>query len=143
MASVGGTGGAPLSRIVSVSYSVRMRGVEIGASDLEHFDANVGVAYGTFRPGAGYELVQDIFRLYAEASPETPTGGRDEESLERYYRARDALGLELVDARGRLVPTSAIDVSDYSREAGTEAYEVFVYLADPSGWTRSGSPRAL
>jgi len=117
-----------------------MRGVEIGASDLEHFDGAGGVAYGIFRPSAGYDLVQDVFRLYAEASPET-AGGRDEESLERYYRARDALGLELVDPQGRLVPTSAIDISDYSREAGTEAYEVFVYLADPTGWIGPDTPR--
>ena len=45
---------------------------------------------------------------------------------DRYRSARDALGLELVDQRGALIPTTAIDISDYSLEAGTEAYEVMV-----------------
>ena len=50
------------------------------------------------------------------------------------HSARDALGLELVDQRGGLIHTTAIDISDYSREAGAEAYEVMVYLKEPEHW---------
>lgn len=115
-------------------YTLRIQGVEIGTSDLAQFDAHLGVAYGGFLPGAAYELVQDVFRLFAEAAPAESDGTRDEEMLDRYLRARDALGLELVDQRGTLISTTAIDISDYSREAGTEAYEVMVYLKEPQRW---------
>jgi len=117
-----------------VRYTLRIQGVEIGTSDLGQFDARLGVAYGGFRPGAGYELVQDVFRLFAEASPAGDDGTRDEAMLDRYLRARDALGLELVDQGGSLIHTTAIDISDYSREAGAEAYEVMVYLKEPEHW---------
>ncbi len=118
-----------------MAYTVRVRGVDIGRSELENHDPGMGVAYGAFRPGAGYELVQDIFRLYADAAPNDGLGTRDEEKLERYYAARDALGLELVDKSGKLVPTTAIDISDYSKEAGTGAYEIMVYLTHPDDWS--------
>ena len=115
-------------------FSVRIRGVEIGWSELDQFDRRQGVAYGQFFPGAGYELVQDVFRLYADAS-RAGTDPADEALLTRYFRARDALGLELFDEAGGLIGTSAIDVSDYSRESGTGAYEVMVYLDDPDTWS--------
>ncbi len=44
-------------------------------------------------------------------------------SQPRMGRARDALGRELVDQSGALISTTAIDISDYSRETGTEAFE--------------------
>ena len=56
----------------TVRYTLRLQGVEIGTSDLAQFDRHPGVAYGGFRPGAGYELVQDVFRLFADAAPATP-----------------------------------------------------------------------
>ena len=115
-------------------YTLRIQGVDIGTSDLPQFDGRRGVAYGGFRPGAGYELVQDVFRLFAEASPAGIDGAQDEEILDRYLRARDALGLELVDHSGTLIPTTAIDISDYSRETAAEAYEVMVYLKEPERW---------
>jgi hypothetical protein len=117
-----------------VLYTLRIQGVEIGTSDLPQFDAHLGVAYGGFLPGPAYELVQDVFRLFAEAAPVGSDGSRDEELINRYFRARDALGLELVDRGGKLISTTAIDISDYSRETGTEAYEVMVYLEDPECW---------
>jgi hypothetical protein len=117
-----------------VPYTLRIQGVEIGTSDLTQFDARLGVAYGGFLPGAGYELVQDVFRLFAEAAPVGNDGTRDDELIDRYLRARDALGLELVDQSGALISTTAIDISDYSRETGTEAFEVMVYLDDPECW---------
>ena len=115
-------------------YTLRIQGVDIGTSDLAQFDGRLGVAYGGFRPGAGYELVQDVFRLFAEASPVGNDGSGDEAMLDRYLRARDALGLELVDHSGSLIPTTAIDISEYSREAVAEAYEVMVYLKEPERW---------
>lgn len=118
----------------TVHYTLRIQGVEIGTSDLAQFDRQLGVAYGGFRPGAGYELVQDVFRLFADSAPVGEDGARDEATLDRYLSARDALGLELVDQRGTLIATTAIDISDYSGEAGTEAYEVMVYLKEPERW---------
>lgn len=119
-------------------FSVRIRGVEIGTSDLDQFDHGSGVVCGRFFPGAGYELVQDVFRLYADAAAGAVEGNPDEEMLSRYFRARDALGLELFDATGVMIGTSTIDISDYSREAGTEAYEVIVHLDAPDAWNPAG-----
>jgi len=118
----------------TVLYTLRIQGVEIGTSDLAQFDSHLGVAYGGFSPGAAYELVQDVFRLFADAAPVGSDGTRDEEMIDRYLRARDALGLELVDQRGTLISTTAIDISDYSRETGIEVYEVMVYLKEPECW---------
>jgi hypothetical protein len=67
-------------------------------------------------------MVQPVFRLFAEGH------------LHRYYAARDQLGLELLDAAGRVIPTQAINIADYSADAGEEGFEVEVVLQDPSGW---------
>ena len=98
-------------------YTLRLRGVIVGRSDLEDADPSRdrarGIARGRFRPSIGYDLVQPIFQLYAEAVP-TPGGAvADDAKLERFTRARDALGLELVDATGRAAGTRSILVLDY------------------------------
>src|SRR3954471_9411360 len=105
-----------------------MHGVIVGHSDLEQRDASVGRAWGRFRPGLGYELVQPIFRLFSEAVPMPGGEPRDREKLERYHAARDRLGLELVDAEGRVVRTSAIHIADYTAERGKEALELEVLV---------------
>ena len=42
-------------------HTVKMHGVIIGYSELEHAEPDVGRAWGVFRPGVGYELVQPVF----------------------------------------------------------------------------------
>jgi hypothetical protein len=116
-------------------HTVRLKGVPVGYSDLEHCDSGVGRAWGVFRPGPGYELVQPVFRLYARAVPlgeET----RDRDALEKYYKARDAMGLELRDADGRLIATSGIHIADYTVEDGADALALDVLIKDPAYWSR-------
>ena len=113
-----------------MTYTVRMRGVVVGHSELEGVDASMGIARGVFGPAMGYELVQPIFRLYSEAVPESSASPTDENKLQRYYRARDALGLELVNSAGRVVATSAIHIYDYSLERGSDALELEVTFTD-------------
>lgn len=116
-------------------HTVKLHGVAVGYSDLEEVDPELGRARGRFRPGAGYDLVQPVFRLFAEAVPAPGARVEDQDKLDRYHRSRDALGLSLEDDAGREVRTTAIHISDYSERAhGT--IEVEVLIADAEYWRR-------
>jgi len=116
-------------------HTVRLHGVVIGYSELEHVDPALRRAWGEFRPGLGYDLVQPVFRLFSQA---VARGGaaRDAELLERYHNARDALGLDLQDADGRAVRTSAIHIADYTAEQAKTPLELDVLIHDERYWTR-------
>ena len=86
-----------------VRHTVKLQNVIVGWSDLEHRDPSLGRAWGRFRPGVGYELVQPVFRLFSEAVPLPGGEPMDAEKLDRYHAARDQLGLVLEDASGRQV----------------------------------------
>jgi hypothetical protein len=116
-------------------HTVRLHGVAIGYSDLEHAEPSLGRARGLFRPGVGYELVQPVFRLFSEAVPVPGADVTDAAKLDRYHRSRDALGLSLEDDSGRSIRTSAIHISDYSeRRGGTMELEVLI--SDPEYWNQ-------
>ena len=116
-------------------HTVKMHGLVVGHSDLEQRDVTTGRAWGRFRPGLAYELVQPVFRLFMEAVPMRGGEPRDEEKLARYHAARDKLGLELVDATGRTVGTSAIHIADYTEKQGNDPIELEVLVSDPEFWT--------
>jgi hypothetical protein len=78
-----------------------MHGVIVGHSDLERTHADTSVRAGAFRPGLGYELVEPIFQLGDSV---------DAADRARYAAAVAKLALELVDASGRIVPTSRIEI---------------------------------
>jgi hypothetical protein len=113
---------------------VKLHGVVVGHSEREERDETLRRARGRFRPGLGYELVQPIFRLYSEAVPMPGGEPRDEIKLARYHAARDKLGLELVDAEGKSIATSAIHIADYTAERGKEAMELEVLITDDGFW---------
>ena len=113
-------------------YTLTLSGVVVGHSDLEHADRGVGRAWGAFRPGMGYELVQPVFQLYAEAAPRG--GAKDSEKLERYYKARDALPLQLRDDAGRQIKTSTIHIADFGR-GEPPSVELDVLIADEGYWS--------
>ena len=116
-------------------HTVKLHGVVVGWSDLERIEPDVGRARGRFRPGIGYDLVQPVFRLFAEAVPRSGNAMRDEAKLERYYKSRDSLALELVDASGQRIPTSAIHIADYRAEDDGDC-ELDVLIADAEYWSR-------
>jgi hypothetical protein len=118
-------------------HTVRLHGVIVGHSDLEHAEPAVGRAHGAFRPGVGYELVQPVFRLFALAVPRDGSP-KDDDALERYYKARDALNLELVDASGAPIATSALHIADYSVEEGPGAMELDALISDAGYWSLRG-----
>ncbi len=113
-------------------YTVKLHGVIVGHSELTERDESVGRAWGPFRPGLGYELVQPVFRLFSEAVPMPGGEPRDQEKLDRYHAARDRLGLSLVDANGDLVATSAIHIADYLEEKGI--LEMEALISDAAFW---------
>ncbi len=116
-------------------HTLRLHGVIVGHSELEEVDAGLGRAWGAFRPGLGYELVQPVFRLFARAVPRDGSARQDAQ-LARYYKSRDALGLELADANGRVIATSAIHIADYTVEEGADALELDVLIKDEGYWGR-------
>ena len=118
-----------------MKHTLKLHGVIVGHSELEHGERGTGRAWGSFRPGLGYDLVQPIFRLFAQAVPRDGSS-QDAAKLERYYKARDALNLELVDARGTSIPTSIIHIADYTVEDGPSAIELDVLIPDESYWAR-------
>ena len=115
-------------------HTVKLHGVIVGHSELEQRDAGTRRAWGRFRPGLGYELVQPVFRLFTEAVPMRGGEPRDEDKLARYHAARDKLGLELVDASGRRIGTSAIHIADYTQQQGTDALELEVLVSEDEFW---------
>jgi hypothetical protein len=119
---------------VNVRHTVKLQNVIIGWSDLEQRDPSLRRAWGRFRPGVGYELVQPVFRLFTEAVPLPGGEPMDEEKLERYHAARDKLGLVLEDASGRPIATSAIHIADYTKRKGEEALELEVLVRDERFW---------
>ncbi|HEY2027425.1 MAG TPA: hypothetical protein VGG78_10475 [Gemmatimonadaceae bacterium] len=117
-------------------HTVKMHGVIVGHSDLERRDASSRRAWGRFRPGLGYDLVQPVFRLFSEAVPMPGGEPLDEDKLARYHSARDKLGLELLDAAGHRIETSAIHIADYTKERGKDAIELEVLIAEDRYWNR-------
>ena len=73
-------------------HTVKLKDVIVGHSDLEFADEPAGRAWGAFRPGFGYDLVQPVFRLFTKAVPMLGGEAFDEITLEKYYAARDELG---------------------------------------------------
>jgi hypothetical protein len=116
-------------------HTVRLHGVIVGHSELEHVDPDVDRAWGEFRPGLGYELVQPVFQLFAQAVPRDGSP-KDMALLDRYHQSRDALHLELEDDRGRIIKTSAIHIVDYSGGKGASPPELDVLIADEAYWNR-------
>lgn len=116
-------------------HTVRLKDIVVGWSDLENAEPALGRVRGRFRPGVGYELVQPVFMLYTEAVPTPGADATDPDKLDRYHRSRDALGLSLEDAAGRVIQASAIHIADYSgREGGS--IEIEVLIADREYWKR-------
>ena len=115
-------------------HTVKLQNVIIGWSDLEQRDESLHRAWGWFRPGVGYELVEPVFRLFTEAVPLPGGEPMDEDKLERYHAARDKLGLVLEDASGRRIVTSAIHISDYTERNGKDALELEVLVRDDEFW---------
>ncbi len=114
-------------------HTIRLQSVVVGYSELENIEPELGRAWGAFRPGLGYELVQPVFRLFAQAVPRDGSA-KNAEMLERYYTARDALQLRLEDPDGRLIRTSAIHIADYTVEDGGAAIEVDVLISEDRYW---------
>lgn len=121
-------------------HTLKLHGVILGHSELEEVDAVDRRVWGQFHPGPGYELVQPVFRLFAEATPMPGGEPFDQVKLARYIAARDALGLQLVDATGRPIETSVIHIADYTVERGPGAISLDVLVTDEQYWKaeRSG-----
>ena len=109
-------------------YTLKLRDVVIGWSDLERRDRGTGIARGDFRPGLGWDLVEPIFVL----RPTDPTAPDAADREHRYRRARDTLSLSLHAGDGTMVDTARIDVMRDEASATDLALEVVV--VDQAFW---------
>ena len=117
-------------------HTLRLLTVTIGHSDLEHAEVDVRRAWGAFRAGLGYELVQPVFRLFSGAVSRDGVT-HDPALLERYYNARDRLHLELIDGDGNAIETTTIHIIDYSSGDGRpDDVELDVLISDDAYWMR-------
>ena len=110
-------------------HTVKLHDVIVGHSELEHVQPELGRAWGVFRPGLGYELLQPVFQLFREAVPMRGGEPMDAPKLERFQAARDKLGLQLFAADGSLIPTSVIHIADYPAQL-----ELDVLITDDGYW---------
>ena len=106
-----------------MSFVLKMSGVIVGRSELEHRDATRHIASGSFRPGLGYELTQPVFALHEAA-------GDDPDALARYRKSRDALRLSLFDASGSAVTFRDLHIRENA--AGSPVLEILT--DDPAIW---------
>ena len=109
-------------------YTLRLRDIVIGWSDLERRDPGQGIARGAFRPGLGWDLVEPIFVL----RPTDPTTADAAEREQRYRRARDTLALSLHASDGTMVDTARIDIM--RDESSTTELALEVAIVDRSFW---------
>jgi hypothetical protein len=64
----------------------------------------------------------------------------DPEKLQRYYRARDALGMDLIGPDGKPVTGATVHVYEQPGDGG--GLELEAHIADPAFWnTRQGEGR--
>jgi hypothetical protein len=115
----------------SSRYTLRLRDIVIGWSDLERRDQGTGVARGSFRPGLGWDLVEPIFVL----RPTDPAAPDAADREQRYRRARDTLSLSLHAADGTMLDTARIDVMR-DEESNTDL-ALEVVIVDQTFWARS------
>jgi len=120
-------------------HTLTLDGIVVGHSELEEVDAVDRRVWGRFHPELGYELVQPVFRLFAEATPMPGGEPRDQIKLARYLDARDKLPLELVDDRGIRIATAGIHIADYTVERGPEALSLDVLIPDEEYWGGRGA----
>jgi hypothetical protein len=113
-----------------MSFTLRLREIVIGWSDLDLRDHGARIARGEFRPGLGYELVEPIFVL----KPEDPHGTDALERESRYRRARDTLALSLHGPDGAMIDTARIDILRDRSFSTTLALEVAI--VDRGFWAR-------
>ncbi len=112
-------------------YTLKLRDIVIGWSDLSHRDPAARLARGEFRRGLGYELVEPIFVL----RPVDPAAPGYDEMAQRYRRARDILQLSLHTDDGALVDTSRIDIRTGAAEG---SLVIEVAIVDSNFWTEAG-----
>jgi hypothetical protein len=87
-------------------YTLKLKEIVIGWSDLETRDPGTRIARGAFRPGLGYDLVEPIFVL----RPDNPNAPDALDREARYQRARNTLDLSLHAPDGTEIDTARIDI---------------------------------
>ena len=118
-------------------FMVLSNGVRVGTASFVAYDAEQEVIAGPFRPEPAFAAIHPTVRLLAQAYPDI--GGPDARraKLDEYMAQRGALKLELLDADGVLVPTTEINILDFTMEGGEDVFRIDVE-AELDEWERRG-----
>lgn len=100
-------------------YQVIHQGVVIGETELENSDEHMNVRSGVFVPSQEYSKVRHVFKLFADAQ-------ESGSSLDVYYRARDALRLQVRERTGVAI-SGVVHIADLFDEL--DQLEVELYPA--------------
>lgn len=92
-----------------MKYQILAGDQVLGTTSLETYQLEQKYASGRFAPSDGFKSVRHIFALFAE-SLASKSSLASTELLHEYVQQRDALGLKLVDSKGRLIPSSVINI---------------------------------
>lgn len=114
-------------------FTLKLREVIIGRSDLEARDPVRRTARGAFRPGMGYELVEPVFDLRTARPSDAEAQGNES----RYRKARDTLALSLYGSDGALVETSRVDI--VRDEGSRTGLSIEVDVVDDAFWGSANS----
>lgn len=106
------------------TYRVRCQGEVLGESRLERADPADRSTRGPFFPEPAYDRFRHVFALLArvKASREPLESA---EWMHEYCRARDSLGLELVNEHGTVEPTVVINILEPVDRSNAYVLEVF------------------
>ena len=104
-------------------YKIWTDNVCLGESDLEMFDESMNVRSGRFSPLQPYWQVRSVFRLFSQALE--MQGASRTQALEKYYSARDRLGLSLRDNVGSPVSVGEIHIIDVNESDDDLRIEVY------------------
>ncbi len=115
-------------------YTLRMKGVIVGRSDLERRDAGAHMAGGAFRAGGGWELMEPVFELDDAARAAGPDSAEGRLLAERFARASASLGFELEARSGARF--AARDVRIRTSATGDRTIELRV--DEPAFWDEDG-----
>lgn len=113
-----------------MKYQVYVGEQHIGQTDFEMKDVGMSVYMGLFAPLPAYELFRAFFQSYLDYNTK---GVSESPELAVFFQKLESLGLSIQRDDGIKIPTSWIQIFDYSAHIpGDNELEIHAQVTDPS-----------